>query len=90
MEKNGQWKNVAGMLNRYIYEYQKLGGWKWIEEDDNSEGDNFKAGAERKERMLYGCFVCITFALKLKTGDTCYNYEMHTLTPFYIRATNDV
>ena len=25
----------------------------------------------------------------VSTGDKYYNYEMHTLTSFYIRATND-
>ena len=25
----------------------------------------------------------------VNTGDTYYNYEMHTLTFFYVRATND-
>lgn len=26
----------------------------------------------------------------VNTGDTYYKYEMHTLTSFYVRATNDV
>ena len=26
---------------------------------------------------------------KVNTGDTYYNYEMHALTSFYVRATND-
>ena len=26
----------------------------------------------------------------VNTGDTYYNYEMHTLTSLYVRATNDV
>ena len=26
----------------------------------------------------------------VNTGDTYYNYEMRTLTSFYVRATNDV
>ena len=26
---------------------------------------------------------------KVNTGDTYYNYEIHALTSFYVRATND-
>ena len=49
--------------------------------------------SKQKDSGKIGCLTDEAEASRapdVNTGDTFYNYEMHTFTTFYVRATNDV
>ena len=89
MEKNRQGQCVAGMLNRWLLKAWRMTadgrGWQlWRGYRGQFQSRHIAERADAERMADVSC------TPNVNTGDTYFNYKMHKITSFNVRATTDV